>query len=520
MKTIAEKIYTLTLPLLLLVLLIAFAFIPSALKAQPTPMSINFVDGNIDNARQIAKQQGKHILVEFTGLSCPACRKMELEVLTNTDVILLVNQYFVPIKIYVEDTIDQANWQLQEQLHPQFLPTFYIYNQDKLQETIVGFKQKDDFLNLLNAFISKEVHHFVGHDSPPPKQSHQEIPPKAPIEPTTIPDPRKHIALTPTPLNFTIQISATEPPKQDSKLQIIEKKDTPKNIEVTRIAPVLSTSSFLSNVGKSAKSQNVETQPISKDVVEPEMVATYKGSPANMDDRTLREACYHNKTNYKNYEQFVEEYIKRHGKDIVQKDRDFVFDFAIRLDDSASKLLLSNIDAFKDIYGAQKVENQLTQAMRQLLIAAISNNKGAGDAAIFEYLTKAITNAHIVKQDSLLFEIKSQYFQGTRNWESYHQICRDYFSKHKDNPDLLLGQAKAHLLQIDRKEMLQKALEWAETALEIEPSAEAYFVIGALYDKLHKNDEAIKYLSQSIEWSKAQKSDDILARELLEKITR
>ena len=68
--------------------------------------------------------------------------------------------------------------------------------------------------------------------------------------------------------------------------------------------------------------------------------------------------------------------------------------------------------------------------------------------------------------------------------------------------------------------MLQKALEWAETALEIEPSAEAYFVIGALYDKLHKNDEAIKYLSQSIEWSKAQKSDDILARELLEKITR
>lgn len=529
MKTTTEKTYTFAL--LMLSLLAEFAFVPSALKAQPTPMGINFVDGNIDNARQIAKQQGKHILIEFTGLSCPACRKMESEVLTNTDVILLVNQYFVAIKIYVEDTIDQANWQLQEKLHPQFLPTFYIYNHDILQETIVGFKQKDDFLNILNAFLAKKVHHATTIPDSPSRQIRQEVIVK---EEKNIPDPHEHIVKSnpskqPTPKDndlphlappITDKISDTKSPQQNPKPQNTI-KDNGIPIEGGGIAGVTQTpptTPLSSNIGN--RVQNVSSHLISDTATDSEIAVIYKGSLANMDDQSLREICYRNKSNYKNYEQFVEEYIKRHGKDIVQKDGNFVFDFAIRLDDSASKLLLSNIDAVKDIYGAQKVENQLTQAARQLLTIAIGSNNGNGDDVAFDGLTNAIKTANIMKQDSLLFEIKSQYYQGTRNWEKYHQICCDYFSKHKDNPDLLMGQARAHLLHIDRKEMLQEALQWAETALEIEPSAEAYFVVGALHNKLQNKEAAIEALVESIDWSKTQKSDDILARELLEKITR
>jgi len=54
-------------------------------------------------ALQLAKQQHKPLLIDFTGWACVNCRRMEEQVWTKPDVSRLINSEFIIVSLYVDD---------------------------------------------------------------------------------------------------------------------------------------------------------------------------------------------------------------------------------------------------------------------------------------------------------------------------------------------------------------------------------------------------------------------------------
>lgn len=65
------------------------------------------VEANVVNdyekAVQLAKQQNKPLLVDFTGWACVNCRKMEENVWTDPQVKEIIEQQFILVSLYVDD---------------------------------------------------------------------------------------------------------------------------------------------------------------------------------------------------------------------------------------------------------------------------------------------------------------------------------------------------------------------------------------------------------------------------------
>ena len=56
-----------------------------------------------DQGMAYARQQGKPVMLDFTGYGCVNCRKMELSVWTDPEVRTLINDDYVLITLYVDD---------------------------------------------------------------------------------------------------------------------------------------------------------------------------------------------------------------------------------------------------------------------------------------------------------------------------------------------------------------------------------------------------------------------------------
>ena len=52
---------------------------------------------------EYARQQGKPVMIDFTGYGCVNCRKMELAVWTDPKVSKLLNEDYVLITLFVDD---------------------------------------------------------------------------------------------------------------------------------------------------------------------------------------------------------------------------------------------------------------------------------------------------------------------------------------------------------------------------------------------------------------------------------
>lgn len=58
---------------------------------------------DFEKAVQLAKEQNKPILIDFTGWACVNCRKMEEQVWTQPEIAALINEKFILTSLYVDD---------------------------------------------------------------------------------------------------------------------------------------------------------------------------------------------------------------------------------------------------------------------------------------------------------------------------------------------------------------------------------------------------------------------------------
>jgi len=61
------------------------------------------VVNDYDKALSMAKEQGKPLLIDFTGWACVNCRKMEENVWTQPEVMNYIRQHFILVSLYVDD---------------------------------------------------------------------------------------------------------------------------------------------------------------------------------------------------------------------------------------------------------------------------------------------------------------------------------------------------------------------------------------------------------------------------------
>ncbi|SFV29607.1 protein-disulfide reductase DsbD family protein [Thermoflavifilum thermophilum] len=85
---------------------------PSLASAQPRKYADIFAKStppgytayyDYDEALQVAREQHKPVMVDFTGWSCVNCRKMENAVWTDPAVRQMINQHFILLSLYVDD---------------------------------------------------------------------------------------------------------------------------------------------------------------------------------------------------------------------------------------------------------------------------------------------------------------------------------------------------------------------------------------------------------------------------------
>ena len=61
------------------------------------------VTNDYEKALQLAKKEGKPLLIDFTGWACVNCRKMEENVWTQPEIKQLIEKNFVLVSLYVDD---------------------------------------------------------------------------------------------------------------------------------------------------------------------------------------------------------------------------------------------------------------------------------------------------------------------------------------------------------------------------------------------------------------------------------
>lgn len=86
---------------------------------------LNFIEGNLKEAKQRASEEGRLTFVEFYADWCTPCKMMERNVLNDDKISSFLDDNYVPVRINVDD-FDGYAWKQHYNVSP--LPTIIIFN--------------------------------------------------------------------------------------------------------------------------------------------------------------------------------------------------------------------------------------------------------------------------------------------------------------------------------------------------------------------------------------------------------
>ena len=107
--------------------------------------SLNFIT-SLHDGLALARQDGRRVLVYFTGKSCAWCRKMEQDTFTDSQVLHLA-QEFVCVKVSIDEKPE-----LQEQYRVYSIPrTFIVTTNEAPVAQRIGYLPPDEYTDFLTA---------------------------------------------------------------------------------------------------------------------------------------------------------------------------------------------------------------------------------------------------------------------------------------------------------------------------------------------------------------------------------
>ncbi|MFT6268372.1 MAG: thiol:disulfide interchange protein [Alphaproteobacteria bacterium] len=119
---------------------------------------LSFIVHNLDEAKEIAKNEGKLVLADYSAIWCPSCRKLDTQVFANSDIAEQINSDFVYARLDY-DTDEGAAFAKKHELVG--FPRVLVLNTvgDKLAEMPLTFDpiEYEANLNMVKAtFLPKQ----------------------------------------------------------------------------------------------------------------------------------------------------------------------------------------------------------------------------------------------------------------------------------------------------------------------------------------------------------------------------
>jgi len=113
-------------------------------EEQPIIEKINYLP--YDEALRIAKIEQKMIMIKMTAEYCHYCKKMDIEVMEEPEIVEALKKDFVSVEIDVE--MDEIPLELRKMMTPSFV---FVTNNEDVVSIVPGSWTKEDFLGLLKS---------------------------------------------------------------------------------------------------------------------------------------------------------------------------------------------------------------------------------------------------------------------------------------------------------------------------------------------------------------------------------
>ena len=211
----------------------------------------------------------------------------------------------------------------------------------------------------------------------------------------------------------------------------------------------------------------------------------------------LNEYAYLLKKFHLPYNTVVNQFLKmQKSKMRKSMNRQFIYDFALSLENNAMDYLLKDLAWYKETFGGQRVNEKVKDAVHNSVLTAIRLR----DGKLFKKAIDVIDKAKLPDSDAFTFEMKSYYYQETGKWDDYAKMCIKYL---KDNnvtdPVLLNDIAKNFYNSVDNQKMLKYALKWVKKSMKIENEHYNNHTHAALLYRLGNRGKAIKAGNEAVE---------------------
>ncbi len=106
-------------------ILLVLLLMPMLLGATNTNSQVQFINNNLNSAKEKARQEGKLYVVNFVTTYCYLCKMMDETTFSDARVTNYVEQNYVPVKVNIED-FDGIEWKQKYDIR--LVPTIMIFD--------------------------------------------------------------------------------------------------------------------------------------------------------------------------------------------------------------------------------------------------------------------------------------------------------------------------------------------------------------------------------------------------------
>ncbi len=184
----------------------------------------------------------------------------------------------------------------------------------------------------------------------------------------------------------------------------------------------------------------------------------------------------------------VNEYLKSQKNIQTNINRQFIYDFAISLDNNAMNYFVDDISFFKEKYGSNRVNDKVKTACYNTTINAAQEK----DAALFNQVAATAGAANLPNSQQFIFRMQSIYYESINDWEAYAKAATKYITEQKCSDPILLNEVAYKFYDhITNKKHLLEAIKWTELSVRIDNRYNNNSTLMWLYYKMGKKKEAI-----------------------------